>query len=140
MANSKTPKAPRAPKTPTAPAVSVPVAPTEPSKTRRRGRPPTAKCDLSPLKDAIRRQELEALFWATANAIVDHTEYCHPGTRDHIAGLGSLTALMKSKITKSEETGAEDMQRVAASLNQWITDSKERGVVSLASQRLDLHT
>lgn len=132
MATTPAPRAPRA--------KAAPAAPVTPSKTRKRGRPPTPKCDLTPLKEAVARQELEALFWATAKAIVEHTEYCHPGQRDHIAGLGSLTALMRLKITKSETDGAEDLKKIAEGLNAWITDSKSRGIVSLASQHLDLHT
>jgi len=131
---SKTPAAPRAPR-----AKAAPAAPVTPSKTRKRGRPPTVKCDLSALKQAAERQELENLFWATARAIIEHTEYCHPGQRDHIAGLGSLTALMRLKITKSETDGAEDMKKIAEGLNAWIRESdRERGMVSVASKRLEL--
>lgn len=113
MATTPGLKAPRAPRAKT--------APTLPEKTRRRGRPPKAKTDLSALSAAMEARDTEGLFWALAKAIVSHTEFCHPGTRDHIAGLGSLTALLKHKVAKPEVSETDqDLEKVAKAVQGWM--------------------
>lgn len=100
----------------------APKAATLPTKTRKRGRPPKAKVDLSSLRAALTAQDADQLFWALAEAIVHHTEYCHPGTRDHVAGLGSLTALLKSKLAKPPEPSEadQDLDKVARTIQSWM--------------------
>lgn len=101
--------------------VRAPKNPTIPGKTRKRGRPPKAKVDLTSLRDALKAQDAEQLFWALAEAIVNHTEYCHPGTRDHVAGLGSLTSLLKNKMAKPEQSETDqDLDKVAKAVQAWL--------------------